>query len=62
MYLSSRAIYISFGMGVIYCFIFIYLMSMFAETIAWICVGTAQLAFILLAIGFWFMRAAEVEN
>lgn len=39
LYLSSRAIYISFGMSVVYSFIFIYLMSAFAETIAWVCVA-----------------------
>ena len=62
MYLSSRAIYASFGMGVVYCFVYIYLMSLFAETIAWICVGVAQLGFILLSVGCWFMRAAEAEK
>ena len=62
MYLSSTAIYASFGMGVVYCFIYIYLMSMFAETIAWICVALTQIALIGLAVGFWFLRAAEVTK
>ena len=62
MYLSSRAVYASFGMGVVYCFIYIYLMSLFAETIAWVCVAVAQLGFILVAVGAWFMRAAEAEK
>lgn len=62
MYLSSRAIYASFGMGVLYCFLYIMLMSYFAETIAWVCVGVAQIAFIGLAVAAWFMRSAEVEK
>jgi len=41
MYLSSRAMFISCGMSVVYSFVFIYLMSAFAETIAWICVVLA---------------------
>lgn len=43
LYLSSRAIYASFGLGLVWCIIFIYLMSAFAETIAWICVVLIQL-------------------
>jgi hypothetical protein len=39
MYLSSRAMYTSIGMGVVYSFIFIYLMSFFAETISWIIIA-----------------------
>jgi hypothetical protein len=62
MYLSSRAIYASFGMGVVYCLVYIYLMSWFAEYIAWICVILLQLGLIGLPIVGWFMRAAEVEN
>jgi len=62
MYLSSRAIYWSFGTGVLYCFIYIYLMSAFAETIAWICVAMAQLGFIGLTVGCWFYRDAEIQK
>lgn len=62
MYLSSRAIYASFGMGVVYCLIYIYLMSAFAEVIAWVCVALAQLGFIGLSVGAWFYRASEIDN
>mmetsp|Transcript_16434 Transcript_16434/g.27865 ORF Transcript_16434/g.27865 Transcript_16434/m.27865 type:complete len:86 (+) Transcript_16434:606-863(+) len=55
MYLSSRAIYWSFGMGVVYSFVFIYLMSAFAETIAWICITLIQLALIAVSVGCLFL-------
>jgi hypothetical protein len=39
MYLSSRAIYMSCGMALVYALIYIKIMSAFAEPIAWICVA-----------------------
>ena len=62
LYLSSRAIYWSCGMSVIYSFIFIYLMSAFAEPIAWICVALAQLGLIGASIGAWFWRAGLAQT
>lgn len=62
LYLSSRAIYWSMGMGVIYCFAFIYLMSAFAETIAWICVVLIQLGLIGLAGFGWFQRGVIADQ
>lgn len=62
LYLSSTSIYISFFMSVIYSFVFIYLMSAFAETIAWICVGLAQLSFIFATIACWMYRSSEVAR
>ena len=62
LYLSSRAIYWSFAMGVIYSFAFIYLMSAFAETIAWICVALIQLGLIGAAIAGWVLRSNSVES
>jgi hypothetical protein len=62
MYLSSRAIYWSCGMGLIYCLIYIKIMSAFAEPIAWICVVAVQLGLIALSIGAWMFRANEVET
>jgi hypothetical protein len=38
LYKSSRAIYWSMAMSIVYSIIFIYLMSKFAEVIAWCCV------------------------
>lgn len=49
-------------MSVIYSFVFIYLMSAFAEPIAWICVVLAQLAFIGGAVGGWFYRQDLVKT
>jgi hypothetical protein len=41
LYLSSRAIWASIALAPIWCFIFIAIMSAFAETIAWVCVALA---------------------
>ncbi len=38
LYYSSRAIYASIFMSIIYCIVYIYLMSAFAEPLAWICI------------------------
>ena len=46
MYLSSRAIYGSMAMSFIYCLLFIYLMSWFAEYIAWAMVLLTQIGLI----------------
>jgi len=62
LYLSSRAIYWSIAMGMIYCFIYIYVMSAFAECIAWVCVAIAQIGLIGLSVGSWFARANEIAK
>jgi hypothetical protein len=54
LYLSSRAIYWSCAMGMVYCFIFIYIMSAYAETIAWICIALVQIGLIGASVGTWF--------
>lgn len=36
----------SFGVGVVYCFAYIYFMSIFAEQIAWTCIFLTQIALI----------------
>lgn len=43
---ASKAIKTSVGLGVIYSLAFIYLMSWFAETLAWICVLLVQLTLV----------------
>jgi len=47
LYLSSRAIYASMAMAFVYCVLYIYLMSAFAEYIAWAIVGMIQVGFFL---------------
>jgi len=42
LYLSSRAIYWSIGMSLVYCILYIYLMSYFAEYIAWGIIAVTQ--------------------
>ena len=50
LYLSSRAIYISIGMAVVYCLGYIYLMSLFAEYIAWAMIGLTQVGLLAGAL------------
>jgi hypothetical protein len=57
LYLSSTSIYISIGMSVIYSLAFIFLMSAFAETIAWFCVVCLQLSLLGGAGALWFARS-----
>ena len=62
LYLSSRAIYWSMAMGFVYCFVYIYLMSAFAETIAWICVALIQLGLLLGSIGLFWYRSEYLAD
>jgi len=41
---ASRSIYLSLAMAVIYSIVFIYVLSIFGETIAWICIVIIQLS------------------
>lgn len=56
MYLSSRAMYASLVMGMIYCFIYIYLMSIFAEYLAWLCVFLVQIGLAAMTFGLFVYR------
>lgn len=56
LYLSSRAIYASIALAPIWCFIFIAIMSAFAETIAWICVALMQIGLIGASVGCYLYR------
>jgi len=56
MWLSSRAIYTSIGMAPVYCFVFIAIMSAFAETISWIIITLVQVGLIGASAGLWFLR------
>jgi hypothetical protein len=62
LYLSSTSCYISIGMSVFYCLVFIYLMSAFAEPIAWFCVLLLQLFLLGCAGALWFARVAAIED
>lgn len=43
IYLSSRAVNWSIGLSIVYCILYIYLMSMFAEYIAWAIIVIVQI-------------------
>lgn len=42
-------------MSVVYSILFIYFLSLFGETIAWICVVILQLGFIAVPVIGWYM-------
>jgi len=44
LYNSSTAIYISIASAIIFCFIYIYFMSAFAEPLAWGIIGITQVS------------------
>ena len=61
LYMSSRAVFWSMGLSFVYCIIFIYLMSYFAEYIAWAIVGLVQIG-LFLASGFMFYEFAAIKG
>jgi hypothetical protein len=58
LYLSSRAIYISMAMAFVYSIVYIYLMSAFAEYIAWAVIGAIQIGLFVLS---FFAGAAALS-
>jgi hypothetical protein len=54
LYNSSTAIYICFGLSFVWSIIFIYIMSLFAETLAKCCVVLIQLGLIGMAVLSYF--------
>ena len=65
MYLSSRAIYGSMAMSFVYCLVFIYLMSWFAEYIAWAMVCLTQVGLIgasVFCFGVWMKKKNEAND
>lgn len=62
MYLSSRAMYVSMAMSIIYSVIFIYLMSWFAEIIAWCCIVLVQIGLIGMSAACFFARKLSIEE
>lgn len=52
---ASRSIYLSCAMAVVYSIVFIYVLSLFGETIAWICIVVIQLSMIgASAVSYFF--------
>jgi len=62
LYLSSTAIFASLGMALVYCFLFMAIMSAFAEYISWVCIVLVQLGLIAAAVGCFFLRKANKET
>ena len=62
MYLASKAIYASILMGLVYSIGYIYLMSAFAECIAWVCIGLTQVGLIAGAITCYMMRQTSIDS
>jgi len=51
---AKEAMLISFGMAFVYSLIFLYLMSAFAEPIAWLCIALIQIGLIGATAGSFF--------
>jgi len=62
MYLSSRAMYGSLAMGAVYCLLYIYLMSIFAEYLAWVCVVLVQIGLGVTTFALYSYRKTQNEN
>lgn len=61
LYNSSTSCYISIAMSVVYSLVFIYLMSAFAEPIAWFCVVLLQLSLAGATAALWFSREKKIQ-
>lgn len=61
MYSSSTAIFMSMGLAFVWCVLYIYLMSFFAEYIAWAIIAITQLGLLALTIGsfMYFAQAGK---
>lgn len=62
LWLSSNAIWVSVALAPIWSFIFIAIMSAFAETIAWCCVALTQIGLIGAAVGCFLYRNKLTET
>lgn len=52
---SSTSMYMSFGTALVWAIVYIYLMSIFAEALAWCCVFLVQIGLIGGTVGMYFM-------
>ena len=59
MYKSSTSMYISMGLALVWSIVYIYLMSWFAETLAWCCVVLIQVGLLAATVGAYFLWEAE---
>jgi hypothetical protein len=59
MYKSSTSMYISMGLALVWSIIYIYLMSVFAETLAWCCVVLIQVGLLAATVGAYFLWDQE---
>ena len=62
LYLSSRAIYTCVFLAPVWAFIFIAIMSAFAEVIAWVCVALAQIGLIGGAVACFMYRSSSPNS
>jgi len=61
LYLSSRAIYWSIGLSLVYSLLYIYLMSVAAEFIAWAMIALIQLALFAVA-AYTYLIYSDNDN
>lgn len=59
LYLSSRAIYWSMGLSFVFCILYIYIMSIFAEYLAWALIILTQIGLFAVAAGAFVQRTQE---
>jgi len=62
LYVARRSIYISIATGLVTCFVYIHLMSAFAETISWICIILMQIGFCGATYVFWQLREDSIAK
>lgn len=62
LFKSSTSIYISMGLALVWSFVFIYLMSWFAEQLAWCCVVLIQLGLLAATIFSYLTWAKEKKK
>lgn len=60
---SSRSIFVSLALSVVWSILFIYFLGAFGETLAWICVVLIQILFIGIAgVGFYLWDLKKKEG
>ena len=63
VYLSSRAVNWSIALSIVYCIIYIYLMSLFAEYIAWFIIVSVQIGlFVGSAASFYSWKNLKAQE
>ena len=58
---ASKAVNISLGLSVVWCIVFIYLMSLFAEQLIWICIVLVKLTLLFVTGGFGYMLKVDID-